>query len=208
MKKITKSLLTWTLFTVTVGLLASCGKYNVDPNVIVEDLFKKGNSGWTVIGDAEPGYVDPSFSKKGGVKGGYIYAKDEAKGGVWFFSSSDNYKGDKSEFYDKTLTFHLFQESKMTRQFSSTDVIFRNDDQQVYYLFDEYPGKEWTLYSIKINDLDNWYVGEFSKNEEERIKATEEDIKDVLSNVTEFLIRGEYETGPDTGGLTRVQISK
>ena len=51
-------------------------------------------------------------------------------------------------------------------------------------------------------DNGQWYYGLFDEN----TIATEAQIKDVLSNVTEFWIRGEFESGSDDGGLDKVEI--
>ncbi len=171
---------------------------------IAEDSFAEDASGWTIVGDAQGGYVEASYSPDGGVTGGHIYAKDDVAGGVWYFNAPSSYLGDRSEYYDKTLYFSLFQNSKRTSPFKEADVIFQSEDKQITYLFAEYPDTTWTNYSVKINADGGWLVG----NHKSKDTATEEYIKAVLSNVTAFKIRGEFESGPDEGGLDDVRIAK
>ncbi len=205
MKKITKNLHLVMLFIGSVALLMSCKKDKNDPEVIIEDLFKKDASGWTIVGDAQGGYVEPSYSPDGGVNDGYIFAEDNVTGGVWYFAAPNTYKGNRTEYYNKTLHYSLFQESSMSDQFEREDIIFKSGNKQIFYLASQYPTAEWTSYSVKINDANGWYVGSFQGNHS---PATETEMKEVLSDVTDFWIRGEFESGPDKGGLDKVQIKK
>ncbi len=171
---------------------------------IVSSFFENDAEGWKIVGDAQGGYVEPSYSPDGGVIGGYIYADDDVAGGVWFFSAPSSYKGNKLDYYGATLEFNLFQDSNMSNQFEFDDILFRNGDLQITYLHDQsnYPTGEWTPYSIPIKSGSGWLLGDYQSSE----IATEEDIKEVLSNVTEFWIRGEFESGRDSGGLDKVII--
>ena len=94
----------------------------------------------------------------------------------------------------------------MSRQFESDDIIFKNGNDQITYVYDkkEYPDKEWTDYTVKISTDHGWFKGGYTS----KVMATESDIKAVLSNITQFSIRGEFETGPDTGALDNVIISR
>ncbi|PJX22822.1 hypothetical protein CAP47_07300 [Psychroflexus sp. S27] len=169
---------------------------------IEDSLFEDDAEGWTIVGDAQGGYIEASYSEEGGVIEGYIYADDDVAGGVWYFSAPDDYLGDKNEYYGATLNYSLFQNSAMSDQFESEDIIFKSDEKQIFYLISEYPTSDWTPYSIEIMDNGQWYYGSFDEN----TIATEAQIKDVLSNVTEFWIRGEFESGSDDGGLDKVEI--
>lgn len=194
-----------TLLSISIVVLMSCTKDKNDPDVLIEDLFKKDASGWTIVGDAQGGYVEPSYSPDGGVIDGYIYAEDNVLGGVWYFSAPKTYQGNKAEYYNKTIHYSLFQKSNMSDQFDREDIIFKSDNKQIFYLVTEYPTDEWTSYSVKINEANGWYVGTFQG---QNSPATEADMKEVLSNVKALWIRGEFEVGPDTGGLDKVQIKK
>lgn len=210
--KTTKNFLK-TIFTITLGLfLFTACNSDDDAEVIpeegsiVESLFKDNAEGWKIVGDAQGGYEEASFSPDGGVISGYIYADDDVAGGVWYFAAPSSYQGNKLEYYGATLGFSLFQDSSMSDQFEREDIIFRNGDKQITYVHsvEDYPGLEWTSYSVKIGFGQNWLKGDYNSGE----LATEADIKEVLSNVTDFWIRGEFESGPDTGGLDKVIIDK
>lgn len=178
-----------------------------EPNEpLVQDNFAEDEAGWTIIGDAQGGYVAASYSPDGGVTNGYIYADDDVTGGVWYFKAPDTYVGNKLEYYGATLSFSQFQDSNMSDQFQAADIVFSNGEQKITYVHgeDNYPSAEWTDYSIPISAESNWIKGDYDSG----IFATEAEIKAVLTNVTEFIIRGEFEIGPDNGGLDNVIIEE
>lgn len=172
---------------------------------IVKSLFEESAEGWKIVGDAQGGYVEPTYFPDGGMIGGYIYADDDVAGGVWFFAAPESYIGDKLEYYGATLNFSLFQDSYMSNQFEFDDIVFRNGELQITYVHGSanYPTKEWTSYAIPIKAGNGWLLGDYDSD----VMATETDMKEVLSNVTEFWIRGEFESGPDAGGLDKVEIT-
>ncbi|MGV8814998.1 MAG: laminin B domain-containing protein [Gelidibacter sp.] len=192
------------LFLSLFGLIIFTGCNS--KNYIIKSDFATNTEGWTITGDAQGEFSEPSYATEGGVTDGYIFADDDVQGGVWYFTAPDTYLGNKNEFYGATLRFSLLQESKMSRQFVSDDIIFQNGNNQITYIFDKenYPGKNWTEYEVKISADQGWFKGGYNS----KVQATEAEIKAILSNITQFSIRGEFETGPDTGALDHVIISK
>lgn len=208
MKKQIFSLKKVSLFIFSALILVSCSKKEdavPTSNTIIEDQFKTDASGWKIVGDAQGGYVEASYSPEGGVIHGYIYAKDDVTGGIWYFAAPSSYKGDKSEFYGSKLNYSIFQESNRSNQFDAEDIIFKSGSKQIYFIIDQFPNETWTNYSVSIDESSNWYTGTFKGT---HAKASKAEIKEVLSNVTDFWIRGEFESGPDLGGLDNVQIKR
>ena len=204
MKKVIKtSLLLW----LGIGMMMSCSsdddKVEVT-DVIINDQFKNDASGWQIVGDAQGGYVEASYSPDGGVVDGYIFAKDDVTGGVWYFSAPNSYRGNKQVYYGATLSYSLYQDSGMINQFLAADIIFKSGEKSIYYQVANFPNATWTDYSVRINENSGWHYGEYSNGTEPL--ATKEQILSVLLNVTDFWIRGEYESGPDEGGLDNVMI--
>lgn len=206
MKKNTVKL-RWSLLLLIGALFTSvsCEKEkNPDESpVINEDAFSKDASGWKIVGDAQGGYIEPTYFPDGGVSGGYIFAKDDVAGGVWYFAAPASYRGNKSKYYGAKLSYSLFQDSKMSNQFESKDIIFKSDGKEIYYLYEskkDYPSKEWTPYSIAIDARSGRW---FTETDE---VASEAYMKEVLAKVTDFWIRGEFESGADEGGLDDVLI--
>ena len=174
-------------------------------DIITTSLFQLNAEGWTITGDAQGSLIEASYSPDGGIQDGYIYADDNVTGGIWYFTSPSSYHGNKTEYYGTTLSYSLFQNSNISNQFISNDIVFRNEAEQITYVYNsvsDYPTELWTDYSIEITAGNGWVKGEFDSG----VVATEEDIKAVLANVTEFSIRGEFETGPDNGGIDNIII--
>lgn len=181
---------------VSTLLLYSCN------NEVVSSHFDKNSENWTIKGDAQGGAIDPTYSAEDGLADGYIHAKDDAAGGVWYFSAPEKYLGNKKKFYGRTLSYALFQKPKKNSQFDSADIILTNGENEIFYLVGDNPDTTWTHYEVKITADNDWFYGKYKDKE----VATEEQIKMVLSNLEKLWIRGEYRSGADWGGLDEVII--
>lgn len=161
--------------------------------------FISGVDGWTIEGDAQGGSgVIPEFSDKDGLdNSGYIYAKDDVAGGVWYFVAPDKYLGNKSSFFNGMIKYWLIQKSARINQFLSPDVVIEggtNEKIVINLPIESFPDTVWTKYQFTFNESDVWV-------DENNQKATNQKIKNVLKNITKLKIRGEFEEGTDTGGL-------
>lgn len=131
---------------------------------------------------------------------GYIFADDDVTGGVWYFVAPGKFMGDQSEFVGGNLDFYLIQKSALSDQFESKDVIIEGgDNQEIYYYHSSYPDTTWTHYEISLDTSAGWMN---SSNTD----ASPSEIQSVLSDVQSLRIRGEFESGPDTGGLDKFQF--
>lgn len=176
-----------------------------DPVLEASD-FQVDASGWKIVGDAEGGYIEPQYSSDGGATGGYIFAQDDVAGGVWYFSAPSRYLGNRIDYYGATLRYSAYQESAFADQFDAMDIVFNGPAGQVFYAHDatDYPEVEWTGYAIRIHEQAGWRFGSL----DDSVPATTQNMLDVLSDVSAFMIRGEFETGPDSGGLDEVSIRR
>ncbi|GAA0878114.1 hypothetical protein GCM10009119_10820 [Algoriphagus jejuensis] len=169
--------------------------------VKVSSDFAVDADGWKIIGDGQGGSnLFASYSPfKGLDDSGYIYAKDYVTGGVWYFLAPDKYSGDKSGFYGGEISFWLIQKSNMNNQFKSKDIILKGNGLEIFYYHDSFPGLDWTSYSVKLDESAAWYI-------ETNKLASKDQIKSVLANITSVMIRGEFQTGADTGGLDQFEF--
>ncbi|NNF21374.1 MAG: hypothetical protein HKN67_05500 [Saprospiraceae bacterium] len=177
----------------------SCDDDDQDPEIEISG-FENDVDGWTITGDAQGGSnIEASYSPFNGLDNtGYIFAEDDVTGGVWYFSAPDKFLGDQSSLFGGDMSFWLIQDSAMSSQFESKDIILQGDGKEIYYLFDSYPGLAWTKYRVKVSSSSNW----FNLSNQQ---ATDSEIQSILSNITGLFIRGEYESGPDTGGLDQFE---
>lgn len=198
---------TWNRATVAVGialtlmLLAGCLGGDADP---VRSSFDDGPEEWTVAGDAQGESDVPDHHDEGGDPGGYVSAEDDGEGETWYWNASPAYLGDKEAYYGGTLSFDLRQ-SSTTSQFQNTDVVLLGEDGDVlthdFGDASQHPGENWTAYEVPL-EASAWTVG----NETDGAAANASDMREVLGDLDEVWIRGEYVTGSDTGGLDDVVL--
>ena len=161
--------------------------------------FDTSDDGWTIVGDAQARTVKPDFSGIGGNPDGLISAKDDVAGGVWYFKAPSRYLGDNSSTYGQLLSFDLTV-TPITNPFDYVDVILEGDGLTVVYDTSPAPGTSWTTFSVPLSEA-GWKMDALSG-----AAASAADFKRVLVHMTNFQIRGEFNTGPDTGSLDNVRF--
>lgn len=186
-------------FVFFIGLLSiillKCSKFNKPgPTLPTVSNFEEDDQGWRISENSEN--TVPEYSTSGGNPGGYIYTTDRLSN-AWYFVASTRFANEVKKGYGKTLYFDLKQ-SATDAQYDADDVILT--DGTIVLTFDTAynPSTTWTHYSIKLDELSGWKKG--------ASEATGTDIQAVLQNLTELKIRGEFRSGPDTGGLDNAII--
>lgn len=161
----------------------------------VKTDFENGMDGWSLFGDGRNLQIVAS----GGNPGKYLQAQDITSGDVWYFQAAPQFLGDKSAFYGGLLSYDLKQ-SAVSSQFNSNDVLLIGAGKTLIFNTPYNPGIDWTHYSIVLKDGAGWRV------QSTNLPATEADMRQVLSNLTTFRIRGEYRTGADTDGIDNLEL--
>ncbi len=198
------SLLKITLLAMLPLAIVGCSEEENEPVAdVIPSAFDNDADGWTIVGDAQGGSnLEASYSPfKGLDDSGYIYADDDVAGGVWYFSAPSKYLGNRSAFLGGELSFWLIQDSRMNNQFEARDVVIGGNGTEISLRFESFPALTWTKYSIKLDASEGWL------NESDQA-ATSAELTAVLGNMTSLLIRGEYQTGPDTGGLDQFEMKR
>lgn len=178
-----------------------CGEPDTStPACTASSTFESGDEGWTLLGDAEGGRAEPDFNATGGKPGAFVSADDDVAGGVWFWKAPPKFHGDFSGAFGRTLTFDQRQ-SSLSNQFNDRDVILIGGSGALIW-FDTAmnPGTDWTSYSISLDASAGWMLDDNSP-------APEPTIREVLSDLVDLQIRGEFISGPDTGSLDNVVLN-
>jgi hypothetical protein len=173
-------------------LLMKCMKNNVCSR------FDSDDEGWQVSGDVKNAFAKPDYHEEDGNPGGYVSATDETTGGIWYWDAPEKFLGSKGGALNKKLSFDLIQ-SDLNNQFDAPDVILQSGDQILVYKLPSHPDTKWTSYTVGLSAEAGW-----KKNDLSGPPATKEDLKSVLSKLTNLRIRGEYVVGPDVGSLDNV----
>ncbi|MFQ5463193.1 MAG: laminin B domain-containing protein [Phycisphaerae bacterium] len=189
----------------------NCSDLTPDPDCIADPVgglkctvssnFDNGDDGWLISGDAEGGRGEPDFVATGGNPGGHASADDDVQGGTWFFQAPVKYHGNFAGAYGMTLTFDLKQ-SSLSSQFDGNDVTLTGGGLKLVFNTASNPGTDWTAYTIPLDEFSSWTVGTL-----DGATATKTDLQTVLGDLTDLTIRGEFVSGPDTGGLDNVVLN-
>ena len=144
----------------------------------------------------------PIYNGTGGNPGGYISWIQLGPGTFYYFGAPSKFRGDHSAAFRKQLTFDLRQSSTtLENPLAAPFVVLSNAVKFIYIFTDTNPGSTWTSFSIPLDTSLNWRV---ATTWGASSTATDDDIRDVLSTLTDLRIRGEYGFGPDTGQLDNV----
>lgn len=161
---------------------------------LVLSTFDPGGSGadgWTLAGDAGP---EPE------VVGDSIQGKDREGGSVWYYVAPEKFLGNQSGYFGSKLTYRI-RVTPITRPFGAADVIIDGKDFSIALETGILPGEQWLNVGHVLDASAGWtVVGGGDK------PATDAEICRVLSSISGLRIRGEYETGPDTGWLGEVAL--
>ena len=172
-----------------------------EPKCTTSNSFDSGDEGWLILGDAQGGRGEPDFVASGGNPGGYVSADDDVQGGTWFFQAPVAHRGNFSGALGRTLTFDLKQ-STLSSQFDGIDVSLTGGGITIVADAGSNPGLDWTSYSIALDTSAGWTLNSLGGT-----PATQADILAVLTDLNDMLIRGEYVSGADTGGLDNVVLN-
>jgi hypothetical protein len=158
--------------------------------------FATSAEGWQVAGDTGP--APPKFSASGGRTGGFISNIDEAVGETWYFQAPDTVLAQLPAAEGGRLEYTLRQ-SPTDAGFPDDDVVIVGPAGRLSYRFDYPPGTDWTDFSVPLSAAVDW---RWNWN----ARATEEQIRSVLSHPIRLEIRGEYRTGDDVGAMDRFAL--
>lgn len=159
--------------------------------------FDTNDDGWTIVGDAQSSSVKPDYLGTGGNPGGLICANDDVAGGVWYFKAPAKYLGDNGAYYGSQISFDI-KTTEITDPFDDIDVLIEGGGLTLVYDTSPAPGETWTSYTVPLA-AGSWKIDSLTGP-----VATPSQLKSALANVTEFRIRGEFNTGADTGCLDNV----
>jgi hypothetical protein len=163
--------------------------------VKASDDFTASAAGWTILGDvtAEAPAV---YAATGGNPGGVISWVDGG-GSAWFFNAPKKYLGDASAFYGGELRFDL-KVTAITNLYVDHDVALQGGNLTLVYDCTPDPTTTYRTYKVPLKET-GWTVGALAG-----AAATAAQFKSVLANISGLRIRGEFNTGTDTGHLDNV----
>jgi hypothetical protein len=155
----------------------------------ISSTFDMGAEGWSAV-DPTTDYT-ASWQSTGGNPGGFLQgAETNPLGGTGYFIAPSKFLGNLSAYAGGILTYDLkvIQGSDF---FSDVDVIISSGANSVSWTSNINPvGDGWVTFQVQLNQAN---LGS--------------NLASILSNVTEFQIRGEFINGPEVEGLDNVLLS-
>lgn len=162
----------------------------------ITSSFDTDAQGWSTDKDAR----DFRWEASGGNPGGFIAADDIGSGQYWRFAAPSAYLGDLSAYYGESLSYELKQLGTVGTVINQSDIDISGAGITIEYRFGQAPTGDWTPYSVVIAEGTGWEVN--------GSPATETQIRDVLADVTDLSIRGEFRVGADSCGLDNVRLGE
>jgi len=179
-----------------VCLLGAPAPSGSQVRTLVADDFETSTNGWLISGDT--GAFEPQLHPSGGDPGGYISHVDEALGETWYFRAPEDVLRALPAAENGTLTYSLKQSAEVPGILDD-DIVIVGPAGRLSFRFAAPPGTQWTPFAVKFTAGAGW---RWNWN----APATQAQIRSVLANPTSLEIRGEYQTGPDEGGLDHVVL--
>ncbi len=173
------------------------GKWLLEPRYIltspaaIVSTFERDVEDWKVFGDAQGQSDEPTYDD------GAIMATDDQQSDVWYWRAPEAYLGDKRGFYGRDLVFKL-RTSNVDNPFDDQDLVLEGGDLTLIYNTQRNPATEWTEYRVRLDESAPW------TNKTTGKRVTRAEFLQVMSDLRQLLIRGEYREGGDTGWLDDV----
>jgi len=166
-----------------------------------------GVDGWTVTQD---GTVDGTvYQSSGGASGGdtdgFIQATDNTIGpNVWYWEAPSEFLGNKKDFYHGSLHFDIRYDSSGA-VFSACDFVLEGAGMELcrnLWFDPRAPAEDlWVSADVPLTEAGWVFIGTTNA-------PTPQNMLDVLGDITELRIRGEFTGGAtaDIGGLDNVEL--
>jgi len=156
----------------------------------ISSTFDTGPEGWIAVDPT--GDYTASWTMTGGNPGGFLQGNESNPlGDTGYFIAPSKFLGNLSAYAGGTLTYDL-KVIQGSAYFPDVDVIISNGANSVSWSSNINPvGQGWVPFQVQLNQTN--FVGS--------------NLASILSNVTEFQIRGEFINGSEVEGLDNVLLS-
>ena len=170
------------------------GSFCTGASAAMVSSFNTSAEGWTVAGNS----TNFAWESTGGNPGGFIAASD-AGAGQWYFVAPSSWNGDWTSYISGALQFDVKILYPTTSPYDynispANVVIYSGSGNYASWSTNFKPTGSWTSFGVQLTP------GNFS------VTGTAS-FDQILANVTEVRILGEYLSGNDTEGLDNVSLT-
>jgi hypothetical protein len=159
---------------------------------LLASAFDTDTEGWTANDGATPIEYDPA---------GFVCASDQDFIDAWYFIAGDQWPGDRSAAYGGSLVYELKQSA--TDGIQNTvpyNVVLMGDGLTLQYQAVGNPSTDFTRYVIPLVASEGWQVA--GRDD----PPSQDQMIQVLSDLEEMHIIGEFRGDEDTGCLDNVAL--
>jgi len=165
--------------------------------VLIESLFENGNDGWRLVGGA----TNLTFDPTNGNPGGCLVASSRHSGGVWYWAAPARYGANWSAAYGGWLQFDLRESETGMAMTNEPDVILKGGGLVLVFDLSTHPGSAWISYKVPLHEGKGWM-----KESLRGSPPSQAEMLQVLSDVTELKVRGQFTSLADSGWLDNVAV--
>ncbi|MFC1822517.1 PEP-CTERM sorting domain-containing protein [Thermodesulfobacteriota bacterium] len=158
-------------------------------NATLVSTFDTDADGWTIL----VGSIPVQHSSTGGNPGGYIWGQDNLGAHTWFFSTT-TWAGNWTSYIGGSLEFDINYISGSGSFLSEEVRIYSHSDYAYWDTSINPPKGSWTQYEVDLIASNFTISGTKTFNQ-------------IMADVTEIWIRGEYGVGVDKAGLDNVKVA-
>jgi hypothetical protein len=181
---------------------------------IIKSTFDEDLDGWTQMDlDFDVRYVltpmsdghAPGCTLDPPSKPGTLWFRDPDPG-TWVFQAPAKFLGDQSKMWEGTLEWDQFWEGCDVADLPGPGVglVLASRDTAIVLILPTPVPDEWTRMTIFFNEDMGWFWVDENTNQDDPPRATAEQIRRVLHDVTALRIIGEFYAGDDLGALDNV----
>ncbi|MCX5805888.1 MAG: hypothetical protein NT010_07460 [Proteobacteria bacterium] len=157
---------------------------------ITSTTFDKNLEGWSAIEDGVISYSEAGGSGGGG---GFAQMQDLAYGSWATYAAPASFLGNRLSDFNGSISFDVKRiDGNGTGYAPTVDLI--SGSTTLTHVFTQFPTQAWNTYTVSLVGSE-WGV-------------TDEALKNVLTSLNGFHIRGEYRDGPEYNGLDNVMFGK
>jgi formylglycine-generating enzyme len=175
------------------------------PRVVASWFAANDRDGWDTVNEDGSRDATNGLRVECNAAACWLIASDIANEKVWGWHAPRKYLGDHSEKFGRFLAYHMLTNSS---NLPATDayVRLRGGGKEIFVdgkiLGRPFPG-DWKTYPIRLDSSGGWKLKTPNGHSP---TARDDDIKQVLSGITDLWIKGEYADGPDEASLRYVQF--
>ena len=159
--------------------------------------FNTSAEGWWTINDASNERWEPGF----GNPPGSFEATDLVDGSLWHYLAPGKFLGNRTVNMGGTVEFDLYTTS-VDATLGDQIITLTGGGGVLRYQTSDLPvSGAWKHYSVPLLPSPEWKLNDGVT------QATDNDFLLVLGSLRQFLIRGEYWSGPDVGRLDNVRFT-